>query len=155
MLKKILIGVAFIVVGFLGLVAIQPSDYRITRSATIAAPPETVFAHVNELRQWDAWSPWAKLDPNVKNTFQGPASGKGAIFMWSGNDDVGEGRMTILESRPGELVRMQLDFLKPMEDTCTTEFNFQPQGEQTVVTWSMFGKNSFVGKAFCLFMSMD
>ena len=155
MLKKILIGLLVIIIVFLVVVALQPADFRVTRSATIAAPPEVVFPHVNELKKWDAWSPWAKLDPNAKNTFEGPASGKGAAMSWAGNNQVGEGRMTITESRPNELVQFKLEFFKPMAGTSDADFIFKPQANQTEVTWTMTGKNNFIAKAFCLFMSMD
>lgn len=155
MLKKILAALVSIIVVFLIVVAFQPSDFRVTRSATIAAPPAAVFPHVNELRNWNAWSPWAKLDPNAKNTFEGPPSGKGAVFAWAGNNQVGEGRMTITESRANELVRFQLEFFKPMAGTSASEFTFKPQGNQTEVTWTMTGKNNFIAKAMCLFMSID
>src|SRR5216683_952568 len=155
MLKIILIALAVIVVVFVVIVAVQPSDFRITRSATIAAPPEAVFAQVNELHNWEAWSPWAKLDPNAKSTYEGPAAGVGAAFAWSGNNRIGEGRMTITESRPNEFVRFKLDFLKPFKATNTAEFTFKPEANQTAVTWSMYGKNSFIGKAIGLFMNCD
>jgi hypothetical protein len=152
----VLIALVAVVLIFVGVVAMQPADYRIVRSAMMNAPADVVFAQVNDFHKWDAWSPWAKLDPAAKNTFDGPPAGAGAGFAWSGNKDVGEGRMTITESRPNELVRIKLDFFKPMEGTCTTEFAFAPAGEgATNVTWTMAGRNSFVEKAFCLFMDMD
>jgi hypothetical protein len=110
---------------------------------------------VNDLRNWDAWSPWAKLDPDAKFTYEGPAAGVGAAFSWSGNRKVGAGRMAITESRPNERIRFQLDFLKPMRASNTTEFNFRPDGGQTEVTWTMSGKNNFLGKAFSLFVNCD
>jgi uncharacterized protein YndB with AHSA1/START domain len=140
---------------FLVVVALQPSEFSVTRTAAIAAPPQAVFPHVNEIRKWEAWSPWAKIDPNAKNTFEGPPTGKGAAMAWDGNRKVGQGRMTITESRPNELVRFQLEFYKPMAGTSTVEFTFQSAGRQTTVTWSMSGKNSFLAKAICLFLSMD
>jgi len=155
MLKIILIALAVIVVVFVAIVAVQPSDFRITQSATIAAPPEVVFAQVNDLHNWEAWSPWAKLDPAAKSAYEGPAAGVGAAFAWSGNNKIGEGRMTIIESRPNELVQFKLDFLKPFKATNTAEFTFKPEGNQTAVTWSMYGKNSFIGKAVGLFINCD
>ena len=155
MLKKILIGLAVIVVVFVVIVALQPSEFRVARSATIFAPAPAVFAQVNDFHKWEAWSPWAKLDPAAKNSFDGPAAGTGAMFRWAGNHEVGEGSMTITESRPSDLIRIKLDFTKPFEATNTTEFTFKPEGNQTVVTWSMFGTNNFIAKAFCLFNSMD
>jgi len=155
MIKKVLLGIVVVVAVFLTIVYLQPSRFRIERSTLIAAPPEKVFVQVDNLRNWDAWSPWAKLDPNAKNTFEGPSSGAGATFRWAGNKEVGEGSMTIIESIPGELVRIQLEFIKPFEDQSTAEFTFQPSDDQTEVTWSMYGENNFMSKAFCLFMDMD
>jgi uncharacterized protein YndB with AHSA1/START domain len=153
--KKILIGVAVIVAVFVGVVAIQPSEFRIARTATISAPAAVVFAQVNDFHKWEAWSPWEKLDPTMKKTFEGAAAGSGAIYSWAGNSEVGEGRMAITESRPNELIGIKLEFLKPFAATNTTEFAFKPEGDQTAVTWSMFGKNNFMSKAFGLFMNMD
>ena len=133
-------------------VALQPSEFRITRSVTMAAPAAAVFAQVNDLHKWDAWSPWAKLDPAAKNSFDGPAAGVGAIFRWAGNADVGEGSLTITESRPHELIRIKLDFVQPFEDTSNVAFTFRPAGDQTAVTWSMEGRNNFIAKAICLFL---
>lgn len=155
MIKKILIGLVVIVIVFVVVVALQPSDFRVTRSATISALPPAVFAQVNDFHKWEAWSPWAKLDPAAKNSFEGPAEGTGAIFRWAGNNEVGAGSMTITESRLSDLIRIKLDFTKPFEATNTTEFTFKPEGNQTTVTWSMFGTNNFIAKAFCLFNSMD
>lgn len=159
MLKKIVIGVPvvllLIVAVFALIVSMQPNEFIITRSATMDAPPEKVFAQVNDFHNWNGWSPWMKLDPDAKSTFDGPSEGKGAKFGWSGNDEIGEGHMTILESRPDELVSIDLVFVRPMEDRALTEFNFQPAGEQTNVTWTMSGKHTFMSKAVCMFMNMD
>jgi len=155
MFKKILIALAAIIALFLVVVAMQPSDFRIERAATISAPPAAVFAQVNDFHKWEAWSPWEKLDPAMKKNFEGAAAGTGAIYSWIGNSEVGEGRMTITESRPNELIGIKLEFLKPFAATNTTEFVFKPAGDQTAVTWSMFGKNNFMSKAFGLFMNMD
>jgi hypothetical protein len=155
MLKKILIALAVIVVAFAGFVAMQPSEFRITRAATISAPAPAVFAQVNDFHNWEAWSPWAKLDPAAKTSFEGPSAGAGAVFRWAGNKEIGEGSMTITESRPSEWIRIRLEFLKPFRDTATTEFTFEPKGDQTAVTWSMAGENNFISRAFCLFMDMD
>ena len=155
MLPYILVGIAVLVVLFIIVVAMQPSDFSVTRSAKMAAPPEKVFPYVNDLHQWEAWSPWAKLDPNAKNSFEGPASGVGAAMAWEGNCKVGVGRMTITESKTGGLVRFKLEFVKPMKATNTAEFTFKPEGNQTVIAWTMAGKNNFVGKAFGLFVGCD
>ena len=107
MVKKILIGLAAVIVVFAVIVAMQPAEFRVMRSATIAAPAPVVFAQVNDFHKWEAWSPWEKLDPNMKKTYEGAPAGTGAIYAWSGNKDVGEGRMTLTESRPNELIRIQ------------------------------------------------
>jgi hypothetical protein len=141
---------------FAAVVAMKPDDYRVVRSATFQAPAAVVFDSVNDFHNWEAWSPWAKLDPNAKNTFEGSPAGAGAVFAWDGNDKVGAGRLTILESLPHEYIRMKLEFIRPMEDSCLTDFTFQPSGDQTLVSWSMSGKHpSFIGKAFCTLMNME
>lgn len=155
MLIPILIGVAVLVALFLIIVAMRPSDFHVSRSLAITAPAETVFSQVNTLRQWEAWNPWGKLDPNAKMTYEGPASGVGASYAWVGNSKMGEGRSTIVESKPAELVRFRLEFFKPMKATNTAEFTFKPQGAQTVVTWSMSGKNNFMCKLFGLIVNVD
>ncbi len=155
MLIKIVIGVVVVIGVFAVIVAMRPSDFRVERSAVVAAPAPVVFAQVNDLHNWDAWSPFAKLDPAAKQTFEGPRAGTGAALAWAGNKQAGEGRMTITESRPYELIRFRLDFMKPFAVTNTAEFTFTPQGVQTAVTWSMSGRQNFMAKAFCMFMSMD
>ena len=155
MLMKILVVVAVILLGFLGVVAMRPAEYRVARTVIISAPAPAVFAQVNDFHKWEAWNPWAKLDPAMKQTYEGAPTGTGAIYTWTGNKQVGEGRMTLTESRPNELIRIKLDFIRPFESTCTAEFHFKPEGDQTAVTWSMFGENDFLAKAFCLFMNMD
>ena len=155
MLHIILITVAIIVVLFLVIVAMQPNEFCVTRSTSIVAPPERIFPHINDLRKWEAWSPWAKMDPACKYTFEGPPAGTGAISAWAGNKKAGEGRMTIIESRPSSLIRIKLEFLKPFKATNTAEFTFKPEGNQTLVMWSMSGKNNFFFKAFGLFVNCD
>jgi hypothetical protein len=155
MLIYILLGIAAVIALLVIFIASRPSEFRTTRSARMAAPPSAAFNQVNNLRNWEAWSPWAKLDPNCKETFEGPSAGKGSSLHWAGNKLVGEGRMEIIESRPSELVRLRLDFLKPFKATNTAEFTFKPEGGQTNVTWSMFGRNNFMFKAMGLFMNCD
>src|SRR5260370_24355149 len=120
MLKKILIGLVAIVAVFAVVVALQPSEYRVARSTTVSAPAPDVFAQVNDFHNWDAWSPWAKLDPAAKATFEGPPAGQGAVFAWSGNDKIREGRMTLTESRPAPLVRVKIDLVQPFSRTNTS-----------------------------------
>ena len=151
----VLAVIVVIVILLLVVIASRPADFSVTRSADMSATPQVIFPQVNDLHNWQAWSPWAKLDPNMKMTYSGPEAGKGAAYAWTGNNKVGEGRMTITESRPSELVRIKLEFLKPFAATNASEFTFQPQGSQTNVTWAMSGKRNFMMKAMCMVMNMD
>ena len=155
MLVKILIGVAVVILALAAYVATRPDEFSVSRTASFAAPAPLVFAQVNELKRWEAWSPWQKKDPQAKNSYAGPASGAGASMSWAGNKEVGEGRMTIAESRPNELVRFKLEFFKPFAATNSAEFAFKEDGGRTAVTWTMRGQNNFIGKAMCLVFDMD
>lgn len=155
LLKWSLLALVVLLILFVIVVALRPSDFRVERSAALRAPAQAAFAQVDDFRNWRAWSPWEKLDPALKRSYEGPPCGTGAVYSWQGNKDVGEGRMTITESRPGELVRIRLEFFKPFAATNTTEFRFQPQGDSTAVTWSMSGRNNFFAKAISLFINMD
>jgi len=136
-------------------ISLRPSTYVVQRSATISAPPNIVFAQINDLRAWDAWSPWSKLDPNSKTTFSDPSAGKGASFSWDGNDRIGAGTMTILESKPDEIVAIDQEFTRPFAGKSRVAFVLRPEGMGTVVQWKMDGVNDFIGKAICMFMDMD
>lgn len=150
MLKWVFGFLIVLIAGFAGYVALQPDVMHVERQTTVAAAPNAVFDNVNALKKWDAWSPWAKLDPNAKVGFEGPAEGHDAVFTWSGNDQVGEGKMTIVESRPSELVDIRVDFTKPFAGTSKSTFAFKPEANQTVVTWSTSGKQNFLEKAMCI-----
>jgi hypothetical protein len=151
----IFIALAAVVVLFVIIVATRPADFHYTRTGRMKAPVDVVFANVIDFHKWDAWSPWARMDPNCKNTFSGPESGPGASRAWSGNNKVGEGRMTILDTRPGELIRIKLEFFKPFKAVNTAEFAFKTEGAQTQVTWTMFGKCNFMSKAVGMFMDCE
>jgi hypothetical protein len=155
MLKIILIALAVIIVVLAIVIAMQPADFRVARSATMSAPPQVIFAQVDDLRKWEAWNPWQKVDPAMKLTFAGPPTGPGASYSWAGNKNVGEGRLTITESRPNDLVRIKLEFMKPFAATNIATFTFKPEGNQTAVTWSMEGSNNYLAKALHLVMNMD
>ena len=158
MRKIALIAVAVfvaLVVGACIVVALQPAEFGIQRSIRIAAPPAKVFPLVNDLEAWDAWSPWSKLDPNAVTTLSEPAVGKGATIAWNGNDQVGEGSMVVVESRPDELVELEQAFVRPMEGKARIFYEFAPQGAETEVTMRMTGTNNFLAKAVCLVMNMD
>ncbi len=159
MVKKILLTiVVFIAVAFavvMGLAMQKPDEMRIERKGTTAASPATVYAIVNDFHRFPEWSPWEKLDPNMKSDYSGPATGVGSSYHWAGNDKAGEGRMTIVEAVPDSRVDMRLEFIKPFADTCTTVFALAPNGTGTEVTWTMLGRYNMVSKVMCVFMDMD
>jgi uncharacterized protein YndB with AHSA1/START domain len=159
MLRKFILpavgAVVLLLVVAAGFVASRPAEFTITRAATLRATPEAVFAQVNDFHKWQAWSPWAELDRAAKNTFEGPEAGAGAIFRWSGNDQVGEGCMTLVASEPHQKIEILLEFTKPFVAKNDVRFTFVPQGDQTLVTWSMSGRNDFMGKLMDLFLNFD
>jgi hypothetical protein len=155
MLKKILLSLVAVVALFLVYAATRSPDFRVERSATLAASPQALFAQVDDHHKFSAWNPFMKLDPNVKITYSGPAAGVGAKCSWDGNRDIGAGSATITESKPGELVRMRMDWLRPMEGTATVDFTFRPAGDKTVVTWAMAGRNNFLGKIVSVFIDCE
>ena len=155
MLRKIAIVVVVVVAAILGYAATRPDTFRVERATVIKAPPEKVWPHVADFRQWPAWSPWEKLDPAMKRTLAGPPSGKGAVYAWEGNRDVGKGRMEITDATPPSKLLIRLDFLEPFESRNTTEFTFAPRGDATEVRWAMHGPNTFMTKLMQVFVSMD
>lgn len=156
MLWYILAAVVLLLVIFLIVAAIQPEDFRVARTLCMKAPAAAPFAQVNDFHLWEHWSPWLKLDPAAKLTFDGAPAGKGAIYSWDGNKNVGAGRSTILESKPNERILIQLDFLRPFRATNNAEFTFRPAGDETAVTWTLTGKKpNLMFKAMHMFMNMD
>ena len=135
--------------------ATQPDSFRVERSATIKAPPEKIFAQVNEFKAWAGWSPWEKIDPALKRAYSGPSSGLGAAYSWEGNKDVGSGRMEITESAAPSRIVIRLDFLKPFEAHNTAEFSFAREGDATKVTWAMHGPSPYLSKLIGLVFNMD
>lgn len=154
MLKKIAIVVLVLVAALLGFAAIQPDSFRVQRSASIKAPPEKILPLIADFKSWSAWSPWEKLDPAMKRTYDGPASGKGAVYQWAGNREVGAGRMEIVEAVPSK-VAIKLDFRAPFEAHNVAEFTLEPKGDATTVTWAMYGPNNYAAKLMSVFFSMD
>lgn len=154
-MKNALLVLALLVAVAVAFVATRPSEFLITRSRTLAAPPEVVFPYVNDFRRWAEWSPWEKLDPGLQREYEGPPAGLGASYHWVGNEEVGEGRMTITESTPPEKVAIRLEFLRPFAATNTAELYIDATGLGTDVTWAMSGRNGFVAKAFGLFVNTD
>lgn len=155
MILTLILGLVVLAAIFAIVVSRQPTGFTMTRTAVISAPPAIVFTQVNEFRRWETWSPWAKLDPRMQTAYEGPAAGVGAMYSWSGNAQVGKGRMTIVESQPAALVRLKLEFLKPMPATNSAEFTFRTEGGQTVVSWSMSCQRNFVMKAMNLLMNLE
>ncbi|MEI7705809.1 MAG: SRPBCC family protein [Deltaproteobacteria bacterium] len=155
MFKKIVLVLVVVVLLFGIYVATRPTRWRVERSAVLPAASSVLYPKVADFQAWDAWSPWAKLDPGMKVDFSGTPGTVGSTYHWVGNDKVGEGRMTILELIPDRLVRIKLHFVKPWEQVSTTEFSFVPEGAGTKVTWAMSGENDLVGKAFAVFLDMD
>lgn len=150
---------ALFIVAVLGalvvLISRRPDKFQVARSATIRAPAHVVYGHINDLHNWEAWSPWARLDPDAKNSFDGAPLGPGASLAWDGNSKVGAGRMTIIDSKPDELVHLRLDFTRPFAATSMAEFALAEDGDRTNVTWTMTGTNNFMSKAMSLFMDCD
>ena len=141
--------------GVIALASLKPNVFSVSRSAVIDAPAGAVFARLVDLHEWSAWSPWAKRDPNATESFDGPESGVGASMAWSGNRKVGAGKMTILECVKDELLRLKLDFERPMRATNAASFELKPEGDATRVVWSMKGKNDFQAKLFSLFVNCE
>lgn len=155
MLKKILIVLLIAIAGVLGYAATKPDTFQVQRKSVIAAPPEKIFAMIEDFHRWNEWSPWEKLDPAMTRTFGGSASGVGATYAWKGNSDVGEGRMEIVESVPSSKIRIKLDFITPFESSNMTEFVLIPKDGGTEVTWTMQGPSPYISKLMDTFMSMD
>ncbi len=155
MLKIILPLLVLAIAAVLVYAATRPDTFRVERSAGIAAPPEKIFGLINDFRQWAAWSPWEGIDPALKRTYSGAASGKGAVYAWEGNSKVGAGRMEILESAPGSKIAIKLDFFKPFEGHNTAEFTLEHKGEATTVNWAMFGPSPYMSKLMGLMVNMD
>jgi uncharacterized protein YndB with AHSA1/START domain len=154
-MKKILSVLLLCLLGLLGYATTQPDSFRIERSITVKAPPEKVFALVNDFQQWPKWSPWEKKDSSMKRTMGATSQGVGATYSWDGNKDVGTGRMEIKESVPSNKVSIQLNFLKPFEAQNVSEFLIAPKDGQTEVRWAMSGPQPFIAKLMGVFFSME
>ena len=155
MLKTIVIAIVVVIAGILGYATTRPDTFSVQRTTTVHAPADKVFALVNDFHRWGEWSPWEKLDPEMKRTFSGTAAGPGSVYEWTGNSKVGAGRMEILQAAPAAKVDIKLDFIKPFEGHNITEFTLTPQGENTQVVWVMHGPAPFVSKLMGVFVSMD
>lgn len=154
MFKKIGIAVVVLIAAVLIYAATKPDTFRVERTASIKAPPEKIHPLLNSFKQHTAWSPWEKKDPAMKRAYSGAESGKGSVYEWDGNSDIGKGRLEITESSPSK-VAMKLDFLEPFEAHNTAEFTLAPKGETTDVTWAIFGPMPYISKVMTIFCNMD
>ncbi len=155
MVKKIAIIIAILIAGILIYAATRPDTFRIERSTSIKAPPEKIFPLIDGFHQWEAWSPWEKIDPKIKRSYSGADRGKGSVYAWQGNKDIGQGRMEIIEATPSSNVVIKIDFLQPFEAHNMIEFTLERQGEAVKVTQAMYGPSPFVSRLMGLFCSMD
>ncbi|MEQ1590148.1 MAG: SRPBCC family protein [Gallionella sp.] len=155
MLIKIIIAVVVVIAVILIYASTKPDTFTVERSAVINAVPEKVFAQINDLHNWTAWSTWEKMDPQMKKTYSGAASGVGAMYAWEGNKKVGKGSMEITESVPDSKVQIKLDFIEPFEGHNMADLVLQAQGDGTRVNWKMYGPSPFVTKLFGVFVNMD
>ncbi len=155
MLKTIAVVVVVALAALLIFAATKPDTLRVQRATSIKAPPERIFALINDFNSWGAWSPYEKKDPAMKRVRSGAASGKGAVYAWEGNSEVGSGRMEIAESTPPSKIAIKLDFAKPIEAHYIADFTLQPKGDATNVTWDMHGPAPFISKLMQVFFNMD
>ena len=155
MLKKIALVIVGLIVVVLIVAATKPSTIDVRRSASINAPAEKIFPLINDFHNFSRWSPYEKLDPGMKRAISGAPTGKGAVYEWDGNSQVGAGRMEIVESTPSSRVLIKLDFLKPLEGHDMADFTLEPEGSSTKVTWAMRGPATYISKIIDVFISMD
>ncbi len=155
-MSKVLVVLVLLLGGAAAFVATRPDAYHVERSATVEAPAATVFAQIDDLSVWKEWSPWEKKDPAMKRTYSTTSSGVGAYYTWAGNKDVGKGKMTITESKPGEKVVEKLEFIEPFQSQANVTFTLAADSPTTTkVTWAMDGKHNFISKAFSVVKPMD
>ena len=148
-------SVVLLVAAVLAFAATRPDSFSVRRAASIQAPPEKIFPLINDFSRWSAWSPYEKKDPAMKRSFSGPAAGKGAVYAWEGNGDVGQGRMEIADAVAPSRVTLKLDFVEPFEAHNKVDFTLEPKGGATEVTWAMDGPMPFISKVITLFVDMD
>lgn len=155
MLKKIAIVLLVLIGAVLAFAATRPDSFRVQRSTNIKTSPEKIFPLIADLHAWGEWSPWEKIDPAMKRMYSGAPSGKGAVYAWEGNGNVGAGRMEITDTATSSKITIKLDFFKPLEGHNTAEFTLVGKGDNTEVTWSMFGPSPYISKLIGIFLDMD
>ena len=149
------VALAIAIAAVLILAATKPDRFSVQRAITVKAPPETIFPLIDDFHQWGSWSPYEHKDPAMKRSFSGAESGKGAVYAWDGNKNVGSGRMEILDASAPSKIRIKLDFFAPFEGHNTAEFTMLPQGDATSLTWLMHGPAPFMAKIMDVFMNID
>jgi uncharacterized protein YndB with AHSA1/START domain len=158
-LKFLAIALGVVVLAAAGIVAYagatQPDSFRVSRSLDIPAPPEKIYDIVSDFRRSPEWSPYEKLDQDMKRTLSGAQSGKGAVYEWDGDGNAGAGRMEIVAAEPGKLVQLRLDFKRPFEASNTVEYRLEPKGNATQVSWDMHGPMPLISKVMCVFVDFD
>lgn len=158
MLKAIAVIAVLLAAGLAGILIFaltKPDTFRVERSLAVKAPADAIYPQVADFHRWTGWSPYETRDPAMKRTFGGTAAGQGATYAWDGNNNVGAGRMEILEANGPSRLRIKLDFERPFEGHNTAEFTFVPQGDATLVTWAMYGPAPFLSKVMQVFVNMD
>ncbi|MGH8626978.1 MAG: SRPBCC family protein [Gammaproteobacteria bacterium] len=155
MFSTIALIVVVLLAALLAFAATKPDIFRVQRATSIKTPPEKIFALIDDLHSWGAWSPYEKKDPTMKRTHSGAARGKGAVYEWEGDKNVGTGRMEITETSPPSKVMIKLDFIKPFETHNIAEFTMEPEGDSTNVTWAMHGPSPYISKVIGIFINMD
>src|SRR6476660_2450118 len=151
----IAVVLAIVIAVVLILAMTKPDTFRVERAAPVNASAEKVFPLIADFHQWLSWSPWEGRDPALKRTYSGAERGKGAVYAWEGNKNVGSGRMEILDAAPSSKVVIKLDFIAPFEAHNTAEFTMLPQGNATNVHWVMHGPSQFMSKVMQVFVSFD
>jgi uncharacterized protein YndB with AHSA1/START domain len=149
------VALAIAIAVILILAATKPDTFSVRRATTVKAPPEKLFPLINDFHQWGGWSPYETKDPAMKRTYNGAASGQGAVYAWDGNKNVGSGRMEILDASAPSKIQIKLDFFTPFEGHNTAEFTMLPQGDGTILTWLMYGPATFMAKIMHVFMNID
>jgi hypothetical protein len=155
MIKAITLSVVVLMAALLVYTATKPDTFRVQRSASIKAPPEKIFAILSDFHQSESWSPYEKKDPAMKRAISGPPSGKGAVYQFDGNKEVGKGRLTITDTAPPSKITIALDMIEPFDAHNIVEYTLNAKGDSTQVTWAMHGPQPYIGKLMSLFMDCD
>jgi Polyketide cyclase / dehydrase and lipid transport len=165
MWEIVIIAVVVLIAAILILAAIKPDKISVQRTISINAAPDKIFPLINDFNRWRLWSPYENKDPAMKRTVSGASSGKGAVYEWDGNSQVGKGRIEIIEASAPSSVTIKLDMIKPMEGHNIVNFTLEPRGgatqvtstevTSTEVTWAMRGSYAYMAKLMGLFLDMD